>query len=602
MKQLLIACLVLFGIQTIAQDLKINWSNQLIYDNRKDGSMDGIIDENEKYIYTMYTDLGGRGKLRKIVAFDKNTMKKTVDVGLKGFPENKKEKKIKKKINYYKTVVYDDVIYVFWSQNTKTADEIYVESFDAELKKITSIKKVYELKKVKKSDKAPYSFVLSNKDVKGGRILLGGELAGFAGEPIKLEVKELNKDLSFTNSFQMDLPFMKIREKKKKLFSSGQYTGLSSSYTYGDDGNLHIKTSFSLTRKERKKRKKAGTLDDFIPLLYSSLNISTGELTTNQVKFENKNLKSFRRWITKDGQNLAGFFCDTEKDPGGRTTHGIFYAELSPTYKVKKVKFNYFTKKQLKELFKGDKEEEGGKKTCNPMGCIPGQGGCFGKTQAGGAADGDDAALASNYYIEEAVNTNDGIYLFCSRTRTYQTQHCSTDKNGNRTCYYVYHNKKSNVTGFQLDNQGKLGWASNIDRFKHYTSGSPSIYNIEDVHVVARDKGFYVIYEEGPGRTRKERKAKKKSYDKVKRPFVYAFFDKETGKFSKRQCNVNGINVKKKLRKTVTPTKVDVFHNEFFVTDTQIRIKPQWWWIAWWIKTPGMYKGKGYFGNIEVME
>ena len=193
--------------------------------------------------------------------------------------------------------------------------------------------------------------------------------------------------------------------------------------------------------------------------------------------------------------------------------------------------------------------------------------------------------------------------MFCSRTNKYRTQHCSTDKNGNQTCYYVYHNIKSNVTAFQLDTKGVLGWASNIDRYVHYQSRSTATWAIEDVHLAVKNDGFYVIYEALGGRTRKERKENKKKSDKVKKPFTYAYFQRETGKFSVRTFDVNRANVKKKFRKTIVAKNVDVFNNKFYVTDTKFRLKPQWWIIGWTgFRTPGMLRGKGYFGNIEVIK
>lgn len=577
------------------QDMHINWGQEMVLDNKVDGSMDYIIDANSKYLYTMWSDLGGRNKLRKLISFDKKTMKRVNDVGLKGFKENKKEAKIKKDLIYDMTVVYEKVIYVFWWKYTKTDKELYVESFDIELNKIASLKKVFEQDIDKKSDKAPSSFVLSNNTLQDGKILIGSELAGNEGEPIKLAFKELNSDLSFSNSVQIELPFAIIEEKKKSLFSSGQHRGLTSSYTYGDDGYLHIRTTFSFDRKEIKEMKKNGTYEDRITLLYSSVDLSSGKLSTNQIRFENKKLLNTRKSIENNVIKLYGFFSDTDKDEEGNTTHGIFYSELNSDYSVRKVKFNYFTKKQLSDLFKNDNESKYAGKSCNLGGCTSGKG-CMGKG-AGASKDGKDAAIADDYGIEYSINSGDGIYLFCSRERTYMTRHCSTDKNGFQTCYDVYHNKKSNVTAFSLNSEGELMWSSNLDRYKHYTSGSSSIYFVKDVKVVMTAEGFYVIYED-----QFDKKTDGKKYDKKRRPFKYAFFDLKTGKYSKREYNVNSVNAKKKERKTVTAANVSVYDNEFYTTHSRLRTKPQWWWISWWFRTPSMLKGTGYFGRIDILD
>ena len=580
--------LFMIASTSIGQDIHINWGQEMVLDNKVNGSMDYILDANSKYIYTMWTDLGGRGKLRKIIAFNKSTMKPAQEVGLYGYKENKKDKKLKKDLSYDMTVVYENALYVFWWKYNKTNSELYVESFDTELKKIASLKKIFEVAVDKKSDKAPSSFVLANSDLKEGKILIGGEMSGNAGEPIKIAFKELNSDLSFSNSIQIELPFAVIEEKKKRLFSSGQHRGLSSSYTYGDDGFLHIRTTFSYDRKETKEMKKDGTYEDRISLLYSSVNLSTGELKTNQIKFENKKLLNTRKSIENDVIKFYGFFSDTEIDSDGSTTHGIFYSELNSDYSVRKVKFNYFTKKQLKELFKNDDESKYANRSCSmSKGCS--------KKSDGAAKDSEDAAIADDYGIEYSINAGNGIYLFCSRERTYETRHCSTDSNGNQRCYSIYHNKKSNVTAFSLDADGELQWASNLDRYKHYQSGSSSVYYTRDVKVVKTEKGFIVIYEDDF-----DKKKDGKKYDKKRRPFKYAFFDLESGKYSKREHNVNSVNARKRERKSVTAANVKVFENQFYTTYTHYRTKPQWWWISWWVRTPSMLKGKGNFRRIDV--
>ncbi len=596
-KLLAIALFVFVGTNVQSQDINLKWGKAYEINNSKNGNLSDVIGQNDKYIYGMFLDLAGRGKKRKLVAFDKNSMSIVKEAGLKGFKENKKDKKLKKKLSYYRTVIYDEVIYAFWEKSTKTANEIYVESFNSDLKKISSIKKIYQLKKDKKADKFPESFILSNRDVKGGKILIGGELAGYAGEQVKVEFKELNKDLSFSNSVQLELPFAKISEKKK-LFKKAKGADIDSYYSFGDDGFLHIRTSFSYTRKQIKKMKKAGTFKTTPTLLYSSVDLKDGKLSTKELKFEGKKLLSTVKSIENNVVKLFGFFSDTKKDESGTTTHGLFYTELNSDYSVKKVKFNYFTKKQLKELFKNDTENRYARKSCNA--CNPGKG-CFGKGKDNAQKADDDAAIADDYEIDYSINSSDAIYMFCSRARRYSVEHCSTDpKTHIRTCHTTYHLNKSNFTAFKLDANGVLGWSSNLDRFAAYSSRSSSIWDIEDVHVVMEEDGFYVIYDEIKSRTKDEKKAGKEKWDKKRRPFTYAFFDINTGKYSKRDYNVNSVNVKKKQRRTVLARNVFVMDNQFYVHDARIWRKPIYW-LMFWMVPPNALKGLGYVGKIETL-
>ena len=66
----------------------------------------------------------------------------------------------------------------------------------------------------------------------GEKILIGGETAGNKGDNVKVEYKILNADFTFSNAGQAELP----------LQITGRSNSLSSSYSFGDDGNLHVKS------------------------------------------------------------------------------------------------------------------------------------------------------------------------------------------------------------------------------------------------------------------------------------------------------------------------------------------------------------------------
>jgi len=591
--------IVLFGANVFAQDFNVKWSDPLVYNDNKDGFFHSYLAGNSKTTYIMLYSTSKKGrftgvyKKMKIVGLDLKSKKKVSEIGLFGYSAN--DKKSHKGLQFDEAVIFEDEIHVFWKKWSKKSVEVYMESFDSQLKRKGKLKKIYAQSFNKKLDKQPGVFVRVNRTIE--KIVIGAELGGKEGSNIKVELKVLEKNLKFSNSMQVSLPYAEIKKKKKGLFSqsSNKYGGLTSSYELGNDGNLHLETFFYLSRKERKARKKAGTLDDFIPLLYGSINLTSGKIKYKQVSFKGKTIKNVQKIVGKNSTKLFGFFSEDDKGKGSDDIHGIFYGILSPDYEVKNVKFNYFTKAQLDKLFKTDKEDR-----------YEMSGGCMGigKKKKKKTDDGDE--LAKNYQIEYTITSdNNELFLFCSRTSKWSTTHCSTDANGNRTCTTTYHNRKSNVTFFKLDGKGKLVLASNLDRNITY-SGGIGVWSINDLSVVSKNESFYVIYgntDKDLSKSKAQRKKEKKVRSKIK-PFEYAIFDEKTGDVKKKTFAVNKISTPKKERKTITAAGVTVIGNKFYTQDTKMGYKATACLVpcgAGWI-WGSIIKGSGYIGEIEVIE
>ncbi|MFT6746884.1 MAG: hypothetical protein ACJAZ2_001229 [Glaciecola sp.] len=596
----LILAVCLFAFNASSQDFNLNWSDPLKYDDKKDGFFHSYMDANDKNLYVMLYSSGLKGHMTgeygkmKVLALDVKSKKRVAEVSLLGYKEN--DKKSHKGLSYYKSVVFNDVIYIFWKKKSKKIVEIYMEAFDAQLKKKGKIVKIYQQNFNKKLDKQPGVFVLVNRSIE--KIVIGGELGGKAEDNVVVELKILEKNLKFSKALQVTLPYAKIREKKKGLFSknSNRYGGLTSTYELGDDGNLHLETFFSLTRKERKERKKAGTLDDFTSMLFGSINLNSGTVKYKEIKFEGKEVKNMQKIVGEKNTKVFGFFSDEDKG-GGDDIHGIFYGILSSSYDIKNVKFNYFTKQQLDELFKKDKEDR-----------YEMVGGCMGigKKKKKKTDTGDE--LAKNYQIEYTVTSDsDELFLFCSRTDKWSHTHCSTDANGNQTCTTTYYNSKKNITLFKLNGAGKLEWASNLDRDILYKGGI-GVWSINDVSVVAKNESFYVIYgnsDKDMTKSKKERKKAKKAKAKIS-PFEYAVFSEKNGEVKKKMFAVNKIDTEKKKRRTVTPSNIEVINNKFYAQYTKMGYKPKACLVGcgafWLMGSTSIRKGEGYIGEIEVLE
>ena len=79
-----------------AQDLITKWSDKIELHNSKDGFFSYFLGENDDYLYA-YFKKKGVGERKKIVAFDKKTMKRRFAAEVIGYPSNSKESKKFKK-------------------------------------------------------------------------------------------------------------------------------------------------------------------------------------------------------------------------------------------------------------------------------------------------------------------------------------------------------------------------------------------------------------------------------------------------------------------------------------------------------------------------
>lgn len=529
--------------------IDVNWSETMMYDNKLDGFFEEFVGSNSKLVFAKYDDLKRRRNKTtakaKLIAYDKHSMEK---VGEATFIDIKKDKKGAEKykgLKYYKTVVFENLVYVFWKKeaskggmfkkDVKAKDELYVQTFDGKLNPLQKLKKIYELS-------ASAIFVMANKNVDES-IIIGGEVAAKKGDNLTIEYKVLKSDLSFLASNQVELPV---------TLASKSGRSLSSSYEYGDDGNLHIKTYVTLSKEDRKSAKKG---EAYRYPVYSVIELASGKIQSYSIKFENKNIFNFDYVVTKDAIKLVGFFCDLIKDPRGNDTHGIFYAVLDPkTFQMAgDMNFTMFTKQQLDELFAKDKDK--GDRSDKR------------RTQTKKKKKSEEESLASDYVIEniQSIDKNN-IAIFCSVMYNYAVTTC--DGKGN--CTTRYYCQKDNVTAFKIDDKGKIVWASNLDRRITYNG-----WNVWDLKVASKDGKFFVAYGSdysivGDKKNRKSRKSKKYKSDR----FEYAMFDYATGKFTKNEYKVNPVNVKKKDKKTISALAITELDNELFVSSKVVRIKP----------------------------
>lgn len=582
-KSILFFVSILTCITLHAQNLDLKWSEQLIYDNKVDGFLDGYIGANSNYIYAKFSNLAIKPKKQnkkiKILAFDKNTMKKSGEFELAGYG-----KKADPDLKYFATLVTEDVIYTIWTKRKKNNVEVYAQTFDSKLKKQLKLTKIYEIYNGKKE--TDNLIIRINKSF-GNKLLVGKEFAITKDEEdLRIEYKMLNPDFTVAYSKQVTLPIV-ITKRRKGMFVNytGSYTGTIANYELAADGNLYVQDMIRLSDEELKNLRKseAGVYSHQIQIRTES-----GEMNEYKLKFPNKNTFNASSIITTKGIKLYGFFSDLDKDVKGHDSHGLFYVSLDPvTFKPIETKFSYFDKAFLDVLFESDKENQ--KKG-------------RGLFKSKKAKESDDNSLDDNYVIEYVVADGNDMVLFCSIMRNWQQTVCTTNSNGGTTCTTYYYCTKSNVTAFKLNQSGDIVWAKNMDRQITYNR-----WNVYDLNVVKGGNDYYVVYGSAfEINAKKKNRRSTKSSEELRDRLEYAVFSSKTGDYKKAEYQVNGFNTKKKERKYVNASNIAVYNNKMYTTCVRQKLKPATYIAC--LCPPVFYfmlfsgnsrKGTGYLGTIS---
>ncbi len=581
-----VLCLLFLVSNSFAQSIDVKWSDQLQYDNKLDGFFDLYLGTNNNYIYAKFSNLAinpkKNNKKVKILAFDKNTMKKVGDSELKGYSGSAKESEL----DYYKSIILNDIIYVLWTKKAKNTIELYAQSFDAKLKRVNKLKKVYEVSTAKGA--VEKLVVIYNKDHNNSILIVKEFPVAKDGDNLKIEYKLMGSDFNFVSAKQVTLPIT-ITKRRMGIFGGGSdnFNNNICGYEFGDDGNLYVQETIKMSDEEKQNLKR-GETSSYTEIM--QIQLESGNLEEFRLKFPRKNTFNFSSIVTKDGVKLYGFFSDLDKDEKGRDTHGTFYISLdNKTFKVKETKFSYFDKAFLDVLYAADKENQ--KK---------GKGLFKGKK----AKESDNESIDDNYVIEQVIADGSDIVLFCSIMRNWERTVCTSSGNGQQTCRTYYYCTKSNVTSFKLNSAGDIVWAKNLDRQITYER-----WNVYDVSVVKQDNSYYVVYGSAfqANATKKNRRSKKSSSQMVDR-LEYAVFASSNGDYKKNEYQVNGLSVKSKDKKFIKQSEIDVFDNKMYTNCAKNKLKPTTFIAC--LCPPVFYvllmsgnskKGTGYLGTIEPL-
>jgi len=539
--QLVVGFMLLFQMVN-AQYFEFNWTEETKYSNNKSGFFSGYINTNSSYMYVLQsnhaaTSINNYNKV-KLVAYNKFSMMEEASISLKGFSENKATKEQFETLRYFKTVVLEDRIIVFWikllnTDSTKT-EELYAETLKTDLERESSIKKIYEATQkvdVKQSEFAlPSIVIMSNSET--NHLIIGSE-HHHMNNNLVFKYSTFDSRLSASNEKQLVLP----------TTCGETQNGVVSGYELGRDGNVYIRSTVALSKEEIRILKPT---DAKSYLVLTVLNPNSMEKSVIEMRGENKTITDFSYVVTDSTARILGFFGDLSKDPTGIDKQGIFYADLkSDSLKNTSLNYSYFEKTSLKKLFPKSK---GGrkKKVENPT----------------------EEELNTRFDIENIFSMEDGsVVMFFTRKYNYAeiTSRSGMDgKNIYKTDNYC---EKNNVSAIRFTMDGKITWTGNIERTKTYEGT-----DVADVRVVYKFNKFYVMYGTEPVKKGKKRK---KALD-LREVLEYATFDPATGRGKILELEVNPEKTPKEDKRAVDPNSISIYDGKFYYSKMIMKQRPEW--------------------------
>jgi len=539
--RLLIVCLFLFPCIVNSQKLNFKWSDKQLSDNKTDGFFDYFINSNSKYIYAKHSNFSysKRKSDRKIklASYDKKTMDKVSSVELRGFTEKKSSKKYKA-LTYYRTLVFDSCIYVFWRKEAKSKEELYVETFSPELKQLTGIKKIFESENFKSMDaKSTRSIFLMREGDKGDKLLVGYETPTEPGTNLKIRYKLISKKLETLAEKTVELPAKYKMENK----------GITSWYNYAVDGYLYITNRLEYTEPERAAVLQGGYTNYFV---ISKLDLITGAISSATIKSHDRNIHRIHFYSDSQSVKFISFFTDLKKDTLNRNIEGICTYRIKGNEKISlDSTFVYFDSKIMQPLFKED--EDGGKvKTNHRLFAM--------NVEKQNLLD--DKLKIESFIIDE----NKDMLLFCSRATNFTSERCKT-KTKCDDPFFCY---KENLLVLKSDSTGNLKWAKNIDRRALYNE-----WDIIDIKTIKKDDKYYVVYgSDYDVDAKKKSYSSKKSKKEYKNNVTYAVFDTKDGAYTKQELNINEENDKAKRK--VNPINIGFIDDVFYIHSDRKKYKP----------------------------
>lgn len=512
-----------------AQSVNLEWSKLIPTSNKSGGFCRGAIGDNSKYIYMDFGKIDRakkpKGDLR-VVAIDKETMKqlpKSADVISKKDKESANEK-------YWKSAVFEDVIFVFSTSNSKDVESTYATTLTSELEVVAKRKKVWESNT--KKGNATESFVVYN--TKATDIVVIGNETVDAENNVKAVFKVLDKELEMKDMYEVELPVQR----------TARSAGLSSSYKLLENGKLLISTSIRVENEEEGKKKKSGPVGSYVLLTF--VDLSNGSKESISVRSEGKSM--FDVNVVSEGSDLLvlGFYNDEVKTTGEYTSTatGTFYAKLNSRAEVVSTVFNPFTPELIEKAYRSDKTEKENEKAKKKNS----------KNKAKAEKEEEPSAFVG-LSIMRVEKVSDGMIVIASRESNYTVTY-----NTNNGSYTVPYCNLRDIVVYKLDKSGNQVWNSFHPRNVRYRGW---YHNDVDIAPAGANK-FIITYGNLAEYTNSGTKAKEASGNEL---YTALLVDADSGMLEPKPLVFNKGKVEKALRKTISENDGAIIRagNDIFV-------------------------------------
>ncbi len=310
------------------------------------------VGENDTYVYKLLLSDTIRKNKLKLIAVSKENRKVVIGLPLIGVT---KDKEYYKGLDFHTCIVQDHRIVIFWTKNTKDAEELYLETYDDALQRTQSIQKKYtnthafDLERSITAKQRSTITVVVNP-FQRNEIFVGAEIP-VQNNYVQLEYAILGEDLLIPSLSKIALP-VQLKTKSYGKFST---------YHYLENGNLLIRSNFTaeegkdFSRADVKGRIVLSDLNPYHPVSYLDVTkneILTIELPLAQATFYEPPIQTV---FVGDELRIYGLAKNTDDDSNQFT--GLFYAGINVTDFSSKVEFIPFEKGLLNSMYEEESTE-----------------------------------------------------------------------------------------------------------------------------------------------------------------------------------------------------------------------------------------------------
>jgi hypothetical protein len=304
-KKLFIGLFTLLSLQSLAQDLKVDWSKDIHFDRKTTGYLEAIVGGNSKYVYVdmkpVVRDLSKTQ--RTLFVYDKITMQQIGKINLKT------------KVDFNDIEVTEDAVYVLSIDDQKGRETLFAETYTPTLKPLTSRKKVFVAKTSDRGFSKWINTIRAYSNAKANNYLyLISEKPAKKGQEITVDYNVIDNKLDIVHSGQVMLPIEATRTTTSNL----------SAFRVGDDGKILSKSVAKMTRAQRKKEEiKSSTFS-----ILTVIDPKEKTLKSLPIKSSGKKITGFDYYTVKGQLFVVGFFME---DMGKRSERekGVFTATLN---------------------------------------------------------------------------------------------------------------------------------------------------------------------------------------------------------------------------------------------------------------------------------